>query len=124
MDTHRIELPARLGAPDGAHVVIRERLSWAKQQRIDSAGVKVTGDAQAYIDSLAKGLAVLEAAVISWEGVLDVETGRPLKADKTGYLADGFDPRVGDWLVDAIVAFYAEDDDEGKPDGSTPSSEL
>lgn len=122
LDNHRIDIPERFGLAEGAHVLIRERLSWSRKNRIDSTGVKITGAAEAYVDTLAKGLAVLEECVVSWDGVLDIETGRALPATHKGYTSDGFDPRFGDWLVDAIQAHYAEDD-EGKPEGSTPSSE-
>ncbi len=127
MDTHRIDIPERFGCAPGAHVTVRARRSWAARQRVDSAGVKIIPDRdggtqhEGRIDALARGLAVLETAVLSWEGVRDAE-GKPLPASRAGYVHEDFDPELGDWLVDAIDAVYAANSLSGKVPSEAPQS--
>ena len=118
--------------PD-AFVEIFETQSWAEKQKIDSAGAKVLelgeDDQYAEVDQLKTGLAVLETSVIRWEGVCDRQGGA-LPANKKGFTHKDFRPAMGEWLVNEIVAFYAEQErsetesldlDETSP---APSSEA
>lgn len=130
MQTHRIEIPERFNLGPGAHVVIREKRSWSAQQRVDQAGLRVKPSAEdarkveSFIaDVLERGLAVLETAIVSWEGVRDAR-GVALPASRAGYLHEDFDPDLGDWLVDGIEAWYAAQrrtEEAGKA-AATPSS--
>ena len=132
MDPYRIEVPDRFGLA-GAFVMIRPRQSWSALNRVQSAGaiLHMIGGVMSddlTPDVLAKGLAVLETAVLSWHGVLDAD-GRPLPASRAGYMHDDLDPELGDWIVDAITAHYAVQrrpaDAEGKAEAPTlpePSS--
>lgn len=111
MQTHTLEIPERLG---GGSVQIRAKQSWGARARVDSAGVFVKpGEEEARIDGRAKGLAILESAVVSWS--LD------LPATREGFMSDDFDGDVGDWLVDAIVEHYQSQrrsEEDSKNDGS------
>lgn len=123
-EPHRIEIPPQFGL-DGAYVHIKPKQSWSARNRLDAtrytwkAGV---GGDDVSINVAAYTLAVLETAIVSWQGVIDAE-GKPLPASRAGYMHDDFDPDLGDWLVDAISAHYAaqrrpaEDTSaEGKPE--------
>lgn len=120
METHRLDIPERLG---GGYVDIRAKRSWAAATRVEGTGTRIEADknapdgAVATIDAVAKGLAVLESAVVAWS--------LPLPAARAGFLSDDFDPDVGDWLVDAIEDYYASlrrGDEERKTDAA-PSTE-
>ena len=129
-EPHRLEVPERFGMP-GAFVTIKPRQSWSALNRVQAAGLVVRTDGavatgEVTADVLAKGLAVLETAVLSWSGVVDFD-GRAIPATRAGFMGD-FDSGFGDWLVDAISAFYeaqkrTEDvSAEGKP--AAPPSET
>ena len=110
MEPHRLEIPERFGMP-GAFVTIKPRQSWSALNRVQAAGLVVRTDGsgatgEVTADVLAKGLAVLETAVLSWSGVTDA-SGRPIPATRAGFMHDDLDAGFGDWLVDAITAFYA-----------------
>lgn len=134
MEQHRLEVPEKFGL-DGAYVVIRARQSWSALNRVQSAGLVVrtsaagpTGEVTA--DVLARGLALLDTAVMSWGGILDMH-GRPIPATHAGYLHDDLESEVIDWLVDAIAEHYEAqkrppEDSEGKaepPHSQTPSAD-
>lgn len=113
MEPHRIDVPnpERFGLKAGAYVLVKPRQSWAALNRVQAAGLVVRTDGagatgEVTADVLAKGLAVLETAVVSWHGVEDAN-GRPLPTSRAGYMHDDLDSDFGDWLVDTISAHYA-----------------
>lgn len=130
MEPYRMDIPdpERFGVKQGAYVLIKPRQSWSALNRVQAAGLVLrtesggaTGEVTA--DVLAKGLAVMETAVVSWHGVVDGD-GKPLPASRSGYMHDDLDAAFGDWLVDAINVFYAaqqrtETSAEGKPEAPT-----
>lgn len=127
---HRIEVPERFAS--GAYVLIRPKQSWSALNRVQAAGLvvrtRVSGEAAGEVtaDVLARGLAVLETAVLSWSGIVDAD-GKPIPATRVGYLHDDLDAEFGDWLVDAITAYYESlrrpADEPGKPE-APPSPTL
>ena len=132
MEPHRIDVPERFGMP-GAFVLIKPRQSWSALNRVQAAGLVVRTDSagatgEVTADVLAKGLAVLETAVLSWSGIEDA-SGRAIPCSRAGFMHDDLDAGFGDWLVDTINAYYEAQkrpaDDvsaEGKP--AAPLSET
>lgn len=105
--THTIEIPPELG---GGQVEIKEKRSWADVKRIDQQAVHLEGtDGEGgmigKLDLLEQGIAKLESSVVRW--TLTDENGSAIPPDRGGFVHEDFEPKLGDWLVEQIDAYYA-----------------
>lgn len=128
MQLHTIDL-SEFDPAETGEVSIRCRQSFAARQIVDGAGIagrrEGEGDDVEAIVGLnlqRKMLAVLETSVVSWSGVRDMETGAELPASRRGYLSDGFDPDLGDWLVERIVEHYESHKRTPAERGNSPAA--
>lgn len=110
MSTHKIILSEYDSDLDG-HVVIKAKRSWKARQILDGARFLARpggGNDETPLDLAANVFgyrrAILETAVVEWT-LKDAE-GKPLPASRAGFEHDDFDPDLGDWIVDAIEAYY------------------
>ena len=130
MRTYRIELETfdPVLYPDG-WVDIKDARSWADSTRIDSASLQMTpasngAEMQVRADLLARGLKVLETAVIAWS--LTDDAGAPVPATPSGFQSDALDADLGEWLLDQIEAHYAAQrrTQEARKNSAAPSTPL